>query len=108
MSPLRVDLGYFAGCPHVDAARRAIRSALSAEGLETGWSEWDCDDTRTPGPLRRYGSPTVLVNGRDVVPAPADGNCCRVYTEEAGWRHAPSVAAIRSALGLARRDDGAA
>jgi len=41
-----------------------IRAALSEVGTEIGWTEWDRADSRTPETLRRYGSPTVLVNGR--------------------------------------------
>lgn len=98
MSTPRVELVYFTGCPHVEATREALRAALDAEGLPPAWTEWNRDDEATPGALRRHGSPTVLVDGRDVAPAPADANCCRLYPDEAGFASAPGIAMIRAAL----------
>lgn len=103
MSRPRIEVVYFTGCPHVDAARAAVRGALAEAGLEARWREWNRDDPRTPAALRGYGSPTVLVDGRDVDPAPADANCCRLYADGENWRSAPSVAMIRAALDRARR-----
>ena len=87
MISLRVDLVYDRDCPHIDEARATIRAALEAVGSEIDWREWDREDTRTPDELRGYGSPTVLVNGRDVVAvgneSTASGaNACRVYFDE--------------------------
>ncbi|MGH8428259.1 MAG: thioredoxin family protein [Gammaproteobacteria bacterium] len=100
MKTPRVELVYFAGCPHVAAARDALREALAAEELQPEWTEWNCDDEATPGALRRYGSPTVVVDGRDVMPVPSDAKCCRVYPGDAGLRSAPAVEMIRAALKL--------
>lgn len=87
MTRLQVDLVYFRDCPHIDEARARIRAALEAVGSEIGWREWDREDSRTPEEFRGYGSPTVLVNGRDVVAvgneSTASGaNSCRVYFDE--------------------------
>lgn len=94
----RIELIYFQGCPHVDAARMALREALTSVGMPLEWTEWDRDADATPDALRAHGSPTVLVDGRDVVPAQSDGNCCRVYPGPDGVQAAPSVASICSAL----------
>ena len=94
----RVELVYFQGCPHVDAARLAIREALAAMNMPLEWSEWDRENDSTPPALKRHGSPTVLVDGRDVVPTQNEGNCCRVYAGRDGMQSAPSVESIRSAL----------
>ena len=32
-----IELVYFTGCPHVDAARAALRTALNAAGLPAQW-----------------------------------------------------------------------
>ncbi|MGH8161740.1 MAG: thioredoxin family protein [Gammaproteobacteria bacterium] len=98
MKAPRVELVYFTGCPHVDGARDALREALSAEGMQPKWVEWNRDDATIPETLRQYGSPTVLVDGHDVAPAPADANCCRLYPGDEGLRSAPEVDAIRAAL----------
>lgn len=94
----RIELVYFPGCPHVGAAREALAAALRAESLPQRWREWNRDDVSTPERLRGYGSPTVLVDGRDVVPTAADGACCRVYAGSDGLHVAPSVEIIRNAL----------
>ena len=94
----RIELVYFQGCPHVEAARSAMREALSAMSMPLEWVEWDREDDSTPPTLRRYGSPTVLVNRRDVVPTQSDGNCCRLYPGRDGVQAAPSVESICSAL----------
>ncbi len=94
----RIELVYFQGCPHVEAARLAIRAALSGMDMPLEWVEWDREDDATPPTLKSHGSPTVLVNGCDVVPAQNDGNCCRIYTDRDGMQPAPSVESIRSAL----------
>ena len=66
-----------------------IRAALSAIGSSNEWTEWDREDSKTPAELRGYGSPTVLVNGRDVgcdenEELRSDGNSCRVYVDGCG------------------------
>lgn len=77
----KVELVYERSCPNVAAARRRLAEALETAGLAPAWSERDVDDPATPGRLRRWGSPTVLVNGRDVagVPAGEADGCCRIY-----------------------------
>lgn len=54
------------------------------------WTEWSTGDPDCPDIHRGFGSPTVLVNGRDVAPGPhpwrADtrGPRCRTYQEGEG------------------------
>ena len=62
----RVELVYFEGCPHVAEARGEVGRALRQCGLPPTWREWDTTNPDTPAPLTGYGSPTVLVDGRDV------------------------------------------
>jgi hypothetical protein len=86
-SPL-IELIYDSDCPHIDLARSMIRSALEQIGQEATWTEWDRGDARTPVEVQRYGSPTVLVNGRDVAfeddeHCIVDANACRVYIDTA-------------------------
>ncbi len=74
-----IELVYFSGCPHVDDARAALRSALEGVGLPAEWQEWDQDRPETPARVQGHGSPTVLVGGRDVTRAglPNAGRACR-------------------------------
>jgi mercuric ion transport protein len=89
ISGFRVELVYDRDCPNIERARAIIRAALGEIGAEPCWTEWDRSDAATPVELRGYGSPTVLVNGRDVgcreyAPAEADAKSCRVYADDCG------------------------
>ncbi len=88
-----VELIYFAGCPNVDTARANIRAALSAKGLSPAWRERNQLDEGVPDRVKQYGSPTVLVDGRDVAETElVSAMACRTDG-------APSVEQILSALG---------
>ena len=105
---LRIDLIFEGGCPNIDLARAMIRSALLDVGADVQWAEWDRDDIGTPLPLRRFGSPTVLVNGRDVgcdenESAQSESNSCRIYFDDCGCAcGAPSWQLIATAIRGAR------
>ena len=88
-----VELVHLAGCPHVDLARRNLRAALEASGWPPLWREWNLRSPETPVRVRAFGSPTVLVDHRDVTGGTGGGSglACRVGG-------APSSTAIRRAL----------
>lgn len=93
-------------CPNAGTTRAHLRAALDAAGLEPQWTEWERGDGRSPEYARRYGSPTVLVNGCDVAGAAAatsvDPQCfaaCRLYEGVAGSvSGAPSAAQLAAAI----------
>lgn len=91
--PSRIELIYVSGCPNVATARDNLRRALIASGRLPIWDEWEQTDPEAPPHVRRFGSPTVLVSGRDVTGAgpTTTGAACRADG-------APSVQLIRSAL----------
>ena len=62
----QIELVYFDGCPNAVTARENLRVAVEASGRPLDWSEWDLMAESTPESFRRYGSPTVLIDGRDV------------------------------------------
>ncbi len=66
MKTTRIDLVYFEGCPNASQARDNLREAVEASNKDLTWSEWDLMEESTPADLRRFGSPTILVNGEDV------------------------------------------
>ncbi len=66
MKTPRIELVYFDGCPNALQARDNLREAIEASGQHVTWSEWDLMEESTPADFRRFGSPTVLVNGEDV------------------------------------------
>jgi len=97
----RVELVYDRDCPHVDAARAALRCAFAEIGVAPAWVEWDLKALDSPGYVRGYGSPTILVNGQDVagVEPNAGADCCRLYRSDAGeLRGVPPVEQIVAAM----------
>ncbi len=97
----RVELIYDSDCPNIRHATKALLRAFSEAGLQPSWMEWDRKSPDSPAYARRYGSPTVLVNGRDVtgVPPTEDSDSCRIYDHGTGdLRGAPPINVIASAL----------
>lgn len=97
----KVELIYDDQCPNVEAARQQLRRAFQEVGQPAEWQEWDRNDSSSPSRVRQFGSPTILVDARDVVGAlPCDSaNCCRVYhSERAGLDGVPPLDAITTAL----------
>ncbi len=94
MTRPRIDLVYFEGCPNAGKARENLKTAIEATGRGLTWSEWDLTSEATPDSFRRYGSPTVLVDGEDVTGdgAEAAAMACRADG-------APGVEAISARLG---------
>jgi hypothetical protein len=100
-----VELVYDKDCPNAEEARSNLRRALTESGLVARWREWEASSDATPVHLRRYGSPTVLVNGREVTGAePSDGASCRVY-EVAGMRSGvpPAEVIVRALVAAEER-----
>lgn len=88
-----IELVYFDGCPNAEKARANLRTATGASAGEEAWSEWNLSDEGTPERYRRFGSPTILVDGEDVTGA--DGGNVAMACRADG---APSVPALREAL----------
>jgi hypothetical protein len=86
----RIDLIFDDDCPHVEEARGLLRSILDEAHLPHTWLEWSRQSPDTPEPLRRYASPTILIDGVDVVPDEGDPPptgytpCCRLYPDARG------------------------
>lgn len=94
---MTIELITFDGCPHAAEARANALQAIESAGVQIQLREWDRDSAAAPTYVKRYPSPTVLVDGRDVtgLAGPSDaqpaGACCA-----AGG--APSVDIILAAL----------
>ncbi|MEJ8568845.1 hypothetical protein [Elongatibacter sediminis] len=99
-SGIQVDLVYERSCPNVTTARTRLLDAFQNEGIQPRWHEWEVNRPETPKHLRGWGSPTILVNGKDVDAGlqPADGGSCRLYMTPGGHDAAPGVAQIAAAL----------
>lgn len=96
-----VELIYDADCPNVPDARSQLIKAFTQTGVSARWKEWERSAPDAPGYARDYGSPTILVDGKDLagVAPNAGTRACRVYSDERGnLSRTPSIAAICSAL----------
>lgn len=98
---MNVELIYDADCPNVPSTRLVLMEAFARAGLSPVWVEWERGDQANPGYVLRSGSPSILVNGRDVCGAPPGqvAASCRVYVDENGViRTSPSVGTVEAAL----------
>jgi len=65
---VRITLIYFKGCPNVEEARKNVREFLGESSItDKTWDEVDTLDPLCPSKWRGFASPTVLINGYDVV-----------------------------------------
>lgn len=63
---MSVELIYDRDCPNVLDARANLVKALAASGREARWTEWDRSAPDSPPHVKGYGSPTILVDRKDV------------------------------------------
>lgn len=89
MTEHRIELVYFDGCPNAGRARENLASVLEPGS----WVEWNLAAEDTPERFRRFGSPTVLVDGKDVTGE--DGGNAAMACRADG---APSAEVVRKAL----------
>jgi hypothetical protein len=95
---MKIHLLHFEGCPNVDAARVDLREALAAEALTARSGEIDVEGADAPEWARGWGSPTILIDGQDVMGQARSGSsCCRLYADGA-----PSIEAIRARIASSR------
>lgn len=105
----RVELIYDMDCPNVGEARAVLLKAFVHANVQPSWSEMDRKAADSPAYARSYGSPTILINGRDVAGAssaePAD--CCRLYPQANGYQGVPALPHVVEALNHARNRSSA-
>ena len=83
-----VELLWWEGCPSTERALEAVRAALSdlrLDGVDVRLREIRTDDDAEGAGF--VGSPTILIDGHDLVPAADDepiGLSCRVYRRRDG------------------------
>ncbi len=97
-----IELLWWEGCPSTEAALSELRRALDEVGLseaEIRTREIQSEDEA--GELQFAGSPTVLIDGRDVADAAGQpiGLSCRVYrTRDGRISPTPDPDDLREAL----------
>lgn len=95
-----VEFIYEQTCPFVRDARRRLIEGFRQAGLKPRWSEWEVSEPRAPEHVRGLGSPSILIDGRDVSGAPREEteNCCRIYALNDEPRGVPPLAMVVAAL----------
>jgi proline dehydrogenase len=84
---LRIELLATFHCPHAARAEQILREVLAAEGDTSDIDRVYVNDLDHAAGLGFHGSPTIRVDGRDVVPVPADlpiNVGCRIYEQPGG------------------------
>jgi hypothetical protein len=96
----RVELIYDRDCPNIGEARAALLRAFERAGMPAQWQEWERTAADAPSYAQGFGSPTVLVEGKDVAPMDEleGAGCCRLYGDDSGTRRAPSWEQIAARL----------
>jgi hypothetical protein len=97
-----VELLWWAGCPSTERALSELREVLHELGLDDAPVRMREIATETDAVQTGFrGSPTILVDGRDVVSAPneAVGLSCRIYHRRDGRiSPTPDPEVLRAAL----------
>lgn len=96
----RVTLLYDRDCPNVEAARANLQAAFARLGVLPRWDEMDQSSPDAPAEWRGYGSPTVLIDGRDAAGRAPEGQSasCRIYIHDGKRANAPPVDLLVDAL----------
>ncbi|MEP7378897.1 MAG: proline dehydrogenase family protein [Chloroflexota bacterium] len=84
---MRVELLATPDCPHVERAEEIVREALADNGHTPLIERVYVSDLDNAAGLGFHGSPTLRIDGRDVVPLPADlpiNMGCRLYKQPDG------------------------
>jgi hypothetical protein len=102
---MRLEIVQVPDCPNVALLERRLDEALAVSSAPVERAHRIVEDLETAAAVGMTGSPTLLVDGVDPFAGPgvAPSVSCRLYPGEDGRVHgAPSVAALRRALGLSR------
>ena len=96
-----VELIYDPDCPNAEKARQQLLRALAKVGLKWDTQEWNRAAPESPDYVQQYGSPTILVNKKDVAGSESisGDKACRVYQNDKGQLSGvPPIEMITSAL----------
>lgn len=95
----KVEFIFDQDCPNVEDARANLIKAFTSAKLTPKWTEWNRNDASSPSYARKYGSPTILVAGKDISGVkPSENNNCRVYRNAGRNTGIPSIELIAAAL----------
>jgi hypothetical protein len=100
---MRIDILYFAGCPHREITTLTVRTVIHELGVQAEVNEVQVESAEQAAELRFFGSPTVQIDGDDVDPnhpgQTGHSFSCRLY----GRAGSPPRAMIERAVRERRR-----
>jgi hypothetical protein len=108
---LEVELLWWRGCPSWERALQVLRAEVEAAGLDPEVVRvTEIEGERDAERRGFHGSPTILIDGRDIQPPGPEeppGLVCRVYRRrDGGVSPLPDPADIREALGSSADREG--
>jgi hypothetical protein len=97
---VRIDVLTVSGCPHRWLAMTRVWEAIHRIGVDAVVAERMIDDAGVAAVVGMAGSPTILLDGRDLfAPTPSEPSIsCRLYRTESRVEGAPSVNSLIDAL----------
>ena len=99
---MHIQFLYFEDCPSHDDALERLRGVMREEGVKVDIEIIKVETEQQAQELKFIGSPTILVDGQDIVPVPPDSRyylSCRIYQLEDGrFSPLPSREIIRKGI----------
>ncbi len=98
---MKVEFIYEKTCPNIEPTREQLVAAFDRLKLVPTWQEWEVSDSKAPDYVHGYGSPTILINGVDLLGAlpNSDDMSCRIYPNSPSPNNGvPAIETIVAAL----------
>ncbi len=99
---MRIEILTFDGCPNAKLTIERVENALRSAGVNAEVSQLEVDTPELARKMRFLGSPTVRINGLDVVDGDeldrSYGLMCRTYRSGENVDGAPSIDVITQAI----------
>ena len=104
---IEIEFLWFEDCPNHVAARAMLMDVLRERGVNEPVRDIDASDPATARRVRFPGSPTIRVNGVDMMPGFVDWGeytpGCRIYYTSSGLRGVPERSWVEAAIDAALR-----
>lgn len=95
----KVEIVVDSKCPNQKQVEERVKEAFALINRKPKYSVWVSDEEASPDYAKQFGSPTVLVNGKDVAgELPGNKDCCRIYDNGGKIDGAPSAEIIATAI----------
>lgn len=98
---MKVEFIYEKTCPNIAPTREQLAHAFGQLGMAPTWQEWEVHQADTPAHIHGYGSPTILIDGIDLLDAQpvSDDMSCRIYPDSPAANHGvPSLELLMTKL----------